>query len=359
MRAARSRPRALRSRRSRRRRCSPTRCCPTRRSRRGRGRSPASCAASSARAKSIDESNADIARDLRLLVRERIVAGDSDAEVLDFVVDRYGEFVLFRPPFSLAATPRSGSPARRCSSSAAASPSPSSAAARRAGARRAPPLSRRGGGAARELTGADAVRDAGPALARARPTDQPRAGRLGERDDRRDTTPLLRRGRDRRSPVVSPNSGPPGLSADRARRRSSSWPARPRSAARPTRRDADRSGAASAPARTSATGSSRTSSTITSTIPALDPAMQTARIYDCPSRRRRGQRMPRRSRRQPRAGLRRGRSPTELRRCPSRLSPDRPDPGRRRHLLAARAGRLAGTERPDRAGDRRAGRVGG
>jgi cytochrome c-type biogenesis protein CcmH len=49
---------------------------------------------------SIDDSNADIARDLRLLVRERIVAGDSDAEVLDFVVDRYGEFVLFRPPFT-------------------------------------------------------------------------------------------------------------------------------------------------------------------------------------------------------------------------------------------------------------------
>lgn len=48
---------------------------------------------------SIDESNADIARDLRLMVRERIVAGDSDAQVLDYVVDRYGEFVLFRPPF--------------------------------------------------------------------------------------------------------------------------------------------------------------------------------------------------------------------------------------------------------------------
>ena len=49
---------------------------------------------------SIDDSNADIARDLRLLVRERIVAGDSDAEVQAFVVDRYGEFVLFRPPFT-------------------------------------------------------------------------------------------------------------------------------------------------------------------------------------------------------------------------------------------------------------------
>lgn len=49
---------------------------------------------------SIDESNAEIAGDLRLLVRERITAGDSDAEVLDFVVDRYGEYVLFRPPFT-------------------------------------------------------------------------------------------------------------------------------------------------------------------------------------------------------------------------------------------------------------------
>lgn len=48
---------------------------------------------------SIDESNADIARDLRLMVRERLVAGDSDEQVLDYVVDRYGEFVLFRPPF--------------------------------------------------------------------------------------------------------------------------------------------------------------------------------------------------------------------------------------------------------------------
>ncbi len=54
---------------------------------------------------SIDESNAEIARDLRLLVRERIVAGDSDDEVLAFVVDRYGEFVLFRPPMSAANAP--------------------------------------------------------------------------------------------------------------------------------------------------------------------------------------------------------------------------------------------------------------
>ena len=49
------------------------------------------------RNESIDESNADLARDLRLLVRERLVAGDSDAEVLDFVVGRYGEYVLLEP----------------------------------------------------------------------------------------------------------------------------------------------------------------------------------------------------------------------------------------------------------------------
>lgn len=49
------------------------------------------------RNESIDESNADLARDMRLLVRERLLEGDTDAEVLAFVVDRYGEFVLLRP----------------------------------------------------------------------------------------------------------------------------------------------------------------------------------------------------------------------------------------------------------------------
>lgn len=48
-------------------------------------------------AENIDESNAELSRDLRLLVRERLVAGDSDQEVLDFVVARYGEYVLFLP----------------------------------------------------------------------------------------------------------------------------------------------------------------------------------------------------------------------------------------------------------------------
>jgi cytochrome c-type biogenesis protein CcmH len=46
---------------------------------------------------SIDESNAQLARDLRILVRERLVAGDTNAQVLDFLVARYGEFVLLRP----------------------------------------------------------------------------------------------------------------------------------------------------------------------------------------------------------------------------------------------------------------------
>ncbi|MCP5088246.1 MAG: cytochrome c-type biogenesis protein CcmH [Rhodobacteraceae bacterium] len=54
------------------------------------------------RNENIDSSNAGIAKDLRLLVRERLVAGDEDSEVVDFIVDRYGEFVLLKPRFSLA-----------------------------------------------------------------------------------------------------------------------------------------------------------------------------------------------------------------------------------------------------------------
>lgn len=49
---------------------------------------------------SIDDSDAPLARDLRLLVRERIASGDSDAQVIDFLVARYGEFVLLKPRFS-------------------------------------------------------------------------------------------------------------------------------------------------------------------------------------------------------------------------------------------------------------------
>jgi cytochrome c-type biogenesis protein CcmH len=47
---------------------------------------------------SIDDSNADLARDLRTIVRERLTAGDSDQQVLGFVTARYGDYVLLRPP---------------------------------------------------------------------------------------------------------------------------------------------------------------------------------------------------------------------------------------------------------------------
>ncbi|HEV7259703.1 MAG TPA: cytochrome c-type biogenesis protein [Bosea sp. (in: a-proteobacteria)] len=50
---------------------------------------------------SIDDSDAPLAKDLRVLVRERLVAGDSDRAVREFVVARYGDFVLLRPPFDL------------------------------------------------------------------------------------------------------------------------------------------------------------------------------------------------------------------------------------------------------------------
>lgn len=50
---------------------------------------------------SIDESDADLARDLRILVRQRLVAGDTDQQVMDYVVSRYGEFVLLKPRFEL------------------------------------------------------------------------------------------------------------------------------------------------------------------------------------------------------------------------------------------------------------------
>ena len=51
---------------------------------------------------SIDDSDAQLARDLRVLVRERLTAGDSDQAVVDYVVSRYGDFVLLRPPFKAA-----------------------------------------------------------------------------------------------------------------------------------------------------------------------------------------------------------------------------------------------------------------
>lgn len=49
---------------------------------------------------SIDDSDAPLAKDLRLLVRERLQAGDSDSQVREYLVARYGEFVLLKPPFS-------------------------------------------------------------------------------------------------------------------------------------------------------------------------------------------------------------------------------------------------------------------
>ncbi len=48
---------------------------------------------------SIDDSNADLAKDLRRIVRERLVAGDSDDEIKSYLVSRYGDFVLLKPPF--------------------------------------------------------------------------------------------------------------------------------------------------------------------------------------------------------------------------------------------------------------------
>lgn len=48
---------------------------------------------------SIDESNATLAHDIRVLVRERLLAGDSDQQIRDFLVSRYGNFILLKPPF--------------------------------------------------------------------------------------------------------------------------------------------------------------------------------------------------------------------------------------------------------------------
>lgn len=50
---------------------------------------------------SIDDSNAELAKDLRLLVRKRLTDGDSDTQVMDYIVSRYGEFVLLKPRFEM------------------------------------------------------------------------------------------------------------------------------------------------------------------------------------------------------------------------------------------------------------------
>lgn len=48
---------------------------------------------------SIDDSNAELAKDIRLLVRERLMKGDTDVQIRDFLVSRYGDFILLKPPF--------------------------------------------------------------------------------------------------------------------------------------------------------------------------------------------------------------------------------------------------------------------
>jgi len=50
---------------------------------------------------SIDRSNAEMARDMRIIVRERLSAGDTNEQVFDYLVARYGDFILFRPPFKM------------------------------------------------------------------------------------------------------------------------------------------------------------------------------------------------------------------------------------------------------------------
>jgi cytochrome c-type biogenesis protein CcmH len=60
---------------------------------------------------SIEDSNADLARDLRRIIRQRIVAGDSDKQVIDWMVARYGNFVRLRPPFNAMTLVLWGAPA--------------------------------------------------------------------------------------------------------------------------------------------------------------------------------------------------------------------------------------------------------
>ena len=60
---------------------------------------------------SVEESNADLARDLRHIIRERVVAGDSDQQVVDWMVARYGNFVRLRPPLDATTLMLWGAPA--------------------------------------------------------------------------------------------------------------------------------------------------------------------------------------------------------------------------------------------------------
>ena len=59
---------------------------------------------------SVEESNADLARDLRGIIRQRVVAGDSDQQVIDWMVARYGNFVRLRPPFNVTTFALWGAP---------------------------------------------------------------------------------------------------------------------------------------------------------------------------------------------------------------------------------------------------------
>ena len=60
---------------------------------------------------SVEESNADLARDLRHIIRQRVVAGDTDRQVIDWMVARYGNFVRLRPPFNATTLMLWGAPA--------------------------------------------------------------------------------------------------------------------------------------------------------------------------------------------------------------------------------------------------------
>jgi cytochrome c-type biogenesis protein CcmH len=77
--------------------CNPTKCWMIPCWKRARAICPAGLRCLVCRNESIDESNADLARDMRLLVRERLVEGDSNDQVVAFIVERYGEYVLLRP----------------------------------------------------------------------------------------------------------------------------------------------------------------------------------------------------------------------------------------------------------------------
>ena len=63
---------------------------------------------------SVEESDADLARDLRRIIRQRVVAGDSDQQVIDWMVARYGDFVRLRPPFNATTLVLWGAPGWRC-----------------------------------------------------------------------------------------------------------------------------------------------------------------------------------------------------------------------------------------------------